>query len=73
MVSYPMDFITPSSKYRKHLRRRLSLSAARTDNAHVATAASSWHQQRKQLVEKGCHWSWRPTLSCGLLSKQCHG
>jgi len=39
--SYLIDCITPSSKHHKRLRRRLSLSAAHTDNAHIATAATS--------------------------------
>jgi len=51
-------------KLRKRLRQqRLFLSAARTDNDHAATAATLWHQQREQLVERGCHWSGRLTLS----------
>jgi len=45
-----------------------------TDDAHVATAATSWHQQRWQLAEQVCHRSGRPTTcSCRLLSEQCHG
>ena len=77
MVYYSTDFITPSSKHHKQLRRRLSLTAARTDNDRVATAASSWHQQWKQLVEKAAvgpeglrlairAMSWRGAWKCSL-------
>ena len=64
MVTYPIDFITPPLKPQATTTATtIPTSAARTDNDHAATAASSWHQQRTQLVEKGCHWSGMPTLS----------
>jgi len=62
MVSYSIDFITPSP----HLNNNDRLSAAHTDNAKSAAASNSWHLQRKQpLAEKDCHWCGSTVLSCG--------
>jgi len=64
MTYLSIDFINATSDTAKRLRQqRLFLSAARTDNDHTATAASSWASAAEAASGGRLPLVRRPTLS----------
>jgi len=50
---------TPKSAICRQLSKRLSLSAAHIDNAHVATAATSWASSAREAGRESLSLVWK--------------